>query len=55
MGQMMICIPYISNYYLCNFFVEIIDNKKIKKNNGADVDVCMLHVKIYTIRIDSEL
>jgi hypothetical protein len=26
--QMMMCTPCISNYYLCDFFKEIIDNKK---------------------------
>jgi hypothetical protein len=30
MGQMMICTPCMSNYYLCNF-LEIIDNKKIRE------------------------
>jgi hypothetical protein len=31
MGQMMIHISYMSNYHLCNFFVEIIDNKKYRE------------------------
>jgi hypothetical protein len=30
MGHMMMCIPCISNYYLCDF-LEIIDNKKIRE------------------------
>jgi hypothetical protein len=30
MIHMMMCTPYISNYYLYDFFVQIIDNKKIK-------------------------
>jgi hypothetical protein len=41
---MMMCTPYMSNYYLCDFF-EIIDND----------DVYILHVKIYDIRIYSGL
>jgi hypothetical protein len=28
-GQMMICTPCMSNYYLCDF-LEIIDHEKIK-------------------------
>jgi hypothetical protein len=31
MGQMMMCISCMSNYYAYNFFVEIIDNKKLEK------------------------
>jgi hypothetical protein len=31
MSQMMMCIPYISNYYLYKLFIEIIDNKKIRE------------------------
>jgi hypothetical protein len=27
MGVMM-CTPWMSNYYLCEFFIEIIDNEK---------------------------
>jgi hypothetical protein len=30
----------MSNYYLCDFFVEILDNKKIEKSDGVDDDVC---------------
>jgi hypothetical protein len=30
MGQMMMCTPCMSNYYLCDIFVEIIDNEKIR-------------------------
>jgi hypothetical protein len=30
MGQMMMCLSYMSKYYLCDFFVEIIDNEKIR-------------------------
>jgi hypothetical protein len=28
MGRMMMCTPYMSNYYLCEFFIEIIDNEE---------------------------
>jgi hypothetical protein len=26
-GQMMMCTSFMSNYYLCDFFIEIIDNE----------------------------
>jgi hypothetical protein len=29
---MMMCTPYMSDYYLCDF-LEVIDNKKLEKNN----------------------
>jgi hypothetical protein len=45
MRQMM-CTPSRSNYYLCDF-LEIIDNEKIEKSDGADGDVCILYVKRY--------
>jgi hypothetical protein len=32
MGQIVMCTLYMSNYYLCDFFVEIIDNKKFRVN-----------------------
>jgi hypothetical protein len=48
MKHMIMCIPYMSNYYLCDF-LEIIDNKKIEENNGSDDDVYILHIKRYTI------
>jgi hypothetical protein len=28
MGQMMMCTPYMSNYYLCESFIENLDNEK---------------------------
>jgi hypothetical protein len=31
MIQMMMCTPYMSNYYLCDFFVEILDNKEFRE------------------------
>jgi hypothetical protein len=34
MGQMVMCTPYMSNYYLCDFFVEIIDNEKTEESVG---------------------
>jgi hypothetical protein len=39
----------ISNYYLCEFFIEIIDNEKLEESDGID-DVDILHVKRYVIR-----
>jgi hypothetical protein len=48
------CTPCIPNYYLCDFF-KIIDNKKIKKGDGTNDDVHIMHVKRYAIRNFSEL
>jgi hypothetical protein len=48
---MMMCTSYMSNYYLCEFFIEIIDNKKLEKSDRIDNDVHILHVKRYTISI----
>jgi hypothetical protein len=42
----MMCTRCMSNYYLCDFFVEIIDNEK---NDRADDDVYILHIKRYAI------
>jgi hypothetical protein len=39
----MMCTPSMSNYYLCDFFKEIIDNKKIEEDDGADDDVYTMH------------
>jgi hypothetical protein len=39
----MMCTPNMSNYYLCDFFIEIIDNGKIEEGDGAD-DVYTMHV-----------
>jgi hypothetical protein len=50
MRQIMICTPYMSNYYLCEFFVEIIAIEKIEKNDDTDDDVYILHVKVYAIK-----
>jgi hypothetical protein len=44
MEQMMMCTPSMSNYYLCEFFIEIIDNEKIDEGDGADDDVYTMHV-----------
>jgi hypothetical protein len=44
----------MSNYYLCDF-LEIIDNEKIKKSDGVDNDVYILHVERYAIRTYSGL
>jgi hypothetical protein len=30
MGQMVMCTLYMSKYYLCGFFVEILGNEKIR-------------------------
>jgi hypothetical protein len=32
-GHMMMCTPYMSNYYLCDFF-KIIDNKKLEESDS---------------------
>jgi hypothetical protein len=50
MGQMMMYTPFMSNYYLCNFFKKI-DNKKLEKNNRTYNDVHILHIKRYAISI----
>jgi hypothetical protein len=52
MGQMMICTPCMSNYYLCNF-LEIIDNKKLEESDGTNIYI--MHVKRYASRIYSGL
>jgi hypothetical protein len=52
---MMMCIHYMSNYYLCNFFIEIIDNKKLKSSDGADDNMYIMHIKRYAIRTCSRL
>jgi hypothetical protein len=38
---MMICIPCMSNYYLCDF-LEIIDNKKLEKSDRVNNDVYII-------------
>jgi hypothetical protein len=45
----------MSNYYLCDLLVEIIDNKKIKKNDEVDDDVYIVRDKRYVIRTYSGL
>jgi hypothetical protein len=50
----MMCIYYMSNYYLCDF-LEIIDNKKIEENDGVDDDMYIMHVKRYAIKTYSIL
>jgi hypothetical protein len=45
----------MSNYYLYEFFIKIINNKKLEKNDGINDDVYILHVKRYAIKIYSEL
>jgi hypothetical protein len=49
------CTPCMSNYYLCDLFVEIIDNKKIDKNDEIDDDVYILHTKRYAIKTYNRL
>jgi hypothetical protein len=52
----MMCTPCMSNYYLCEFFVEIIDNeKKIGEGHGANDDVYIVHIKRHVIRTCSWL
>jgi hypothetical protein len=43
------CTPYMSNYYLCDFFIKI----TYKKLKGSDrtKDVYILHVNRYAVRI----
>jgi hypothetical protein len=31
MIQMMMCTHYMSNYYLCDFFAKILDNKEFRE------------------------
>jgi hypothetical protein len=54
MRRLMMCIPYMSNYYLYNF-LKIIDNKKIEKNDEIDDDVDILYITRYAIKTCSEL
>jgi hypothetical protein len=49
------CTLCMSNYYLCDLLVEIIDNKKIKKNDEVDDDVYIVRDKRYVIRTYSGL
>jgi hypothetical protein len=51
---MIICTPYMSNYYLC-VFKKIIDNKKIEKSDKVDNDMYIIHVNRYVIRTYSGL
>jgi hypothetical protein len=45
------CTLCMSNCYLCDFFIEIIDNvKKLEEGDGVGGDVYILHVKRYAIR-----
>jgi hypothetical protein len=56
MGQMMMCTPCMSNYYLCDFFIKIIGiEKNLEESDGADDDVYILYVKRYVIRTCSRL
>jgi hypothetical protein len=34
MSHMMMCIFCMSNYYLCEYFIKNIDDKKLEKSNG---------------------
>jgi hypothetical protein len=52
--RMMMCISYMSNYYLCNF-LKIINNKKIREKWWTYDDMYILYVKRYTIKIYSIL
>jgi hypothetical protein len=45
----------MSNYYLYEFFIKIINNKKLEENDGINDDVYILHVKRYVIKIYSGL
>jgi hypothetical protein len=37
------------------FFIEIIDNKKLEKNNKTNNDVYIIHIKRYAIKTYSML
>jgi hypothetical protein len=37
--QMMMCTSYMSNYYLCDFFLKLQIIKKIEKSDETDDDV----------------
>jgi hypothetical protein len=50
----MMCISYMSNYYLRNFFIEVIEIK-IKKSDETNDDVYILPVKRYAIKVCSGL
>jgi hypothetical protein len=54
MGQMMMCTPCMSNYYLCEFFIQIKDNKKLEESDEIN-DVYILYVKRYAISTYSGL
>jgi hypothetical protein len=48
MGLMMMCTPY----YLCEFFIKNINNKKLDKSDDeTDNDVHIMHVKKSTLTI----
>jgi hypothetical protein len=49
MEQMIICTPSMSNYYLCKFFIEIIDNKKIEKCDRANDDMYTMYIQLLFI------
>jgi hypothetical protein len=51
---MIMCTPYIFNYYLCDF-LEIVDNEKNREKWWAGDDVYIMHVKRYAIRTCSGL
>jgi hypothetical protein len=46
---MIICTPYMSNYYLCVFFEKLQILQKLEKTGTVDDDVCILHFKKYAI------
>jgi hypothetical protein len=50
-GQMMTSTSYVSNYYLYEFILKIISNKKIKESDETDNDVYILNLNLrrYTI------
>jgi hypothetical protein len=48
-GQMMTSTSYVSNYYLYEFILKIISNKKIKESDETDNDVYILNLRRYTI------
>jgi hypothetical protein len=45
MEQIMMCTSCMSNYYFCDFFIKIIDNKKLEKSDEVYDDMYILYVR----------
>jgi hypothetical protein len=56
MGQMTMCTTCMPNYYLCDFFIEIVDNENnLEKIIRTYDNVYIMHVKRYAIKTYSRL